>query len=218
VIELVHARIRLALHPLRESDGPTLLLLHGLGESSPGTVPDDVAAWPGSVFALDFTGHGQSELPVGGGYTAELLMADADAALAHLGAATLVGRGLGGYVAALLAGGRPASVRGVAICDGPGQTGFGPAPGPSRVPTRVAPAAQPPDPFALEELARDVRPPDYVRSFAREAADRSGLSQPISACGAARPEWLIALLEVPGTIERPLAAALEDYARATPVR
>ena len=46
----------------------------------------------------------QSTVPVGGGYTAEVLMADADTAVAHLGPSTIVGRGLGGYIAVLLAG------------------------------------------------------------------------------------------------------------------
>ncbi len=42
-------------------------------------------AGPGPIFALDFTGHGASTVPSGGGYTAEMLMADVDAALAELG-------------------------------------------------------------------------------------------------------------------------------------
>ena len=69
--------------------------------------PTTSTRWPGPVWALDFTGHGASTVPRGGGYTAEVLMADADAALAHLGPATVLGRGLGAYVALLLAGARP---------------------------------------------------------------------------------------------------------------
>ena len=53
--------------------GRPLLLLHGLGERSPTAVPDHLAAWPGPVWALDFTGHGASSVPRGGGYTAEML-------------------------------------------------------------------------------------------------------------------------------------------------
>ena len=34
--------------------------------------------------ALDFTGHGLSTIPPGGGYNAEILLADADIALAAL--------------------------------------------------------------------------------------------------------------------------------------
>src|SRR5262245_32807457 len=96
---LQHNRIRLALHALRAGAGRPLLLLHGLGERAPAHAPDEYAGWTGPVYALDFTGHGQSNVPAGGGYTCELLMADADAALARLGKATVVGRGLGAYVA-----------------------------------------------------------------------------------------------------------------------
>jgi pimeloyl-ACP methyl ester carboxylesterase len=39
-------------------------------------------------------------------------MADVDIALRHLGEATVLGRGLGGYVAFLIAGARPTLVRG----------------------------------------------------------------------------------------------------------
>ena len=56
-------------------------------------------------------------------------MADADAALARLGRATLLGRGLGAYVALLLAGARPKPVRGAILCDGPGLAGGGSRPG-----------------------------------------------------------------------------------------
>ena len=38
--------------------------------------------------ALDFTGHGQSTIPAGGGYNAEILLADADIALAALAGET----------------------------------------------------------------------------------------------------------------------------------
>ena len=37
--------------------------------------------WPGPVLGLDFTGHGASTLPVGGGYTSEILVGDVDAVL-----------------------------------------------------------------------------------------------------------------------------------------
>ena len=78
-----------------------LLLLHGLGERSRCHV---FAGWPGPVYGLDFTGHGASTIPAGGGYSAEILLADADAAVRHLGEVTVAGRGLGAYVALLLAG------------------------------------------------------------------------------------------------------------------
>jgi pimeloyl-ACP methyl ester carboxylesterase len=120
---LTHNQVQLALHQLRPGEGRALLLLHGLGESSPDRVPAWAEAWPGPVHALDFTGHGASTVPAGGGYNAEILLADADAALAHLGEVTVVGRGLGAYVALMLAGARAAHVKGAVLCDGPGLAG-----------------------------------------------------------------------------------------------
>jgi pimeloyl-ACP methyl ester carboxylesterase len=207
-----HGKVTLALHLLRESVlGRPLLLLHGRGERAPARLPRGAAAWPGPVWALDFTGHGASTLPRGGGYTAEILMADADAALARLGAATVFGRGLGAYVAMLLAGARPTQVRGAILCDGPGLAGGGPRPvTPSIV--RAAEAESTPDPHALIELARDVRPPDYATSFVRQAAQLSGLERPLSVCAVERPDWLAAVVEEPGVEVTTLAAALSHYA------
>ena len=124
-IFLTHNRVKLALHHLRSGAGQPLLHLHALGEHSPGHVPADIESWPGPVFALDFTGHGASTVPGGGGYTSEVLMGDADAALQMLGTATVVGRGLGAYIALLIAGGRPQQVRGAILCDGAGLVGGG---------------------------------------------------------------------------------------------
>ncbi|MCX7618094.1 MAG: hypothetical protein N2041_09180, partial [Tepidiforma sp.] len=84
---LQHNRVKLALHTLREGPGPRLLLLHALGDRSPERLSGEVERWPGAVYALDFTGHGSSSVPAGGGYTAEVLMGDADVALAAIGPA-----------------------------------------------------------------------------------------------------------------------------------
>jgi len=128
---LRHNKIDLALHRLSDGEGTPLLLLHGLGEASPAAAPAWAADWPGPVAALDFTGHGSSTVPRGGGYSAEILLADADVALAELGTATIVGRGLGAYIALMLAGARPTQVRGALLRDGPGLSGgpTGPTPG-----------------------------------------------------------------------------------------
>ncbi len=209
---LQHSRISLAFHALRAGEGRPLLLLHGLGERSPRSVPDEARDWPGPVFALDFTGHGESQVPDGGGYTAELLMGDADAALRELGEATLLGRGLGAYIALLLAGARPESVRGAILCDGLGLAGGGREPGSSSVVFANPGAVSPPDPFALAELARDVRPPDYATAFVRQATQLSGLEQPITVACADRPEWLEAVMKEPGVAEAPAAEALASYA------
>jgi len=210
---LVHAKVRLALHALRAGTGHPLLLLHGLGERSPARVPRELEPWRGPIFALDFAGHGESSVPQGGGYTAEVLMADADAALARLGSATLVGRGLGAYVALLLAGARPEGVRGAILRDGPGLHGGGPRPGTPIVAVVDPAAVVPPDPFAVAELSRDVRPPDYASSFARQAAQLSGLDHPITVSAIGRPDWLRAVLEEPGVEESSIDAALAAYAK-----
>jgi pimeloyl-ACP methyl ester carboxylesterase len=211
-VTVVHGRIELALHELRAGDGRPLLRLHGLGLRSPGTVPDELAGWPGPVWALDFTGHGASTISHGGGYTCEVLMGDVDAALEHLSRSTLVGYGLGAYVALLAAGGRPDAARGAILCDGSGLTGGGPQPGsPSVAPVdRGGPV--PPDPFALVELSRDVRPADYATSFARLAVMTSDLPNPIAVCAKARPEWLRAVVEEPGVLSTTLEEALGVYA------
>lgn len=208
---LRHARIDLALHELRSGKGRPLLLLHGLGERSPREVFPELAAWPGPVAALDFTGHGDSACAVGGGYTAEILMGDADMALQHLGSATLCGRGLGGYVALLLAGARPKQVRGAIVCDGSGLAGGGSQPVTPLL-LRPVPQAGTPDPFALAELARDLRPPDYATSFLRQANELSGLERPVTVCARERPEWLRAVVDEPGVEEATLEDALGTYA------
>ncbi len=156
---LRHNKVDLTLHRLREGDGTALLLLHGLGEAAPSQVPGRAGNWAGPVTALDFTGHGRSTVPVGGGYTAEILLADADAALAELEQATIVGRGLGAYIGLMLAGARPQQVRGAVLCDGPGLAGGAIVPTSQSFVT-LAPSQHPPDPYALFELSYDLRPPD----------------------------------------------------------
>lgn len=203
---LRHNRIDLALHELRAATDPNqrpLLLLHGLGEESLRIGTLDVE-WSGPVYGLDFTGHGRSTVPVGGGYTSEVLVGDVDAALAHLGPVTILGRGLGAYVALMAIAARPDLVLGVVLADGPGIAGGGVQPG---TPTLVFPAPlfantddspHVPDPFALVELARDVRPPDYAQSLLLLASDVSPLNRLVYVSAIARPEWLDAIVSQPG--------------------
>ena len=64
MIRLAHSKVELALHELRGGGGQPLLLLHGLGERSPKEIPLELSGWPGPLYALDFTGHGDSTLPL----------------------------------------------------------------------------------------------------------------------------------------------------------
>ena len=214
VTMLRHNKIELALHRLRDGSGTPLLLLHGLGESSPSEPPDWTVSWVGPVAALDFTGHGASTVPPGGGYTAEIVLADADVALAELGTATVVGRGLGAYVALMLAGARPHQVRGAVLCDGPGLAGgaIGPT---SQSFVTLAPSPHPPDPYALFELSRDLRPPDYATLFVRMAVETSGLDEPIAVAAVVRPPWLAAVVDEIGVTTCSVREALAMYAPTT---
>jgi pimeloyl-ACP methyl ester carboxylesterase len=214
-IELRNGRVSLALHTLQQAEGLPLLLLHELGGSA-----DDfraqLPAWPGPVFALDFSGHGRSGRVYGGGYYPELWVADADVALAELtraapaateaaatpGELVVLGRGLGAYAALLLAGGRPEQVRCAALCDGSGLLGpEAPAPTddtwwPDLVTAPRAQALRPiasTDPVALEGQDGFLRPPDYAARFA-ERARRIVLVED----GGARPGWWRAVAEVAG--------------------
>lgn len=209
-----HHRIELAVHRLAEGDRPDhhpLLLLHGLGERTPGRVPDAVT-WPGPVLGLDFTGHGRSTVPVGGGYTSELLVGDVDAVLATLGPVTLLGRGLGAYIALLAAAAHADQVRGAVLADGPGIAGGGVHPGSAALPRPQPGEVGPPDPFALLELSRDVRPADYAQSFVRFVVEESPLDEPLHVAAVVRPEWLEAVAAEPGVGGGTLAEGLARYA------
>lgn len=211
VTTLLHNKVHLALHHLSEGEGRPLLLLHGLGEASPDRVPKWAARWSGPVVALDFTGHGQSTIPSGGGYSAETVMADADAAVAALGEVTIVGRGLGAYVALMLAGARASTVRGAVLGDGPGLAGgaIGPT---SQSFVTLPPRDGPPDEYALFELSRDLRPPDYATLFVRLAVEGSGIDEPIIVSAVVRPPWLEAVVGELGVGQASLTDALATFA------
>ena len=213
VRRLTHGRVELALWKLRDGD-PTrrpLLLLHELGGQSPKATSSDVDGWPGPIWALDFTGHGGSTVPAGGGYTAEILMADADAALVELGECTLAGWGLGAYVAILIAGARPALVKGAVLGDGAGIEGGGHEGGVMTFRADFE-ATGVPDPFALHELENDARPPGYAQLFARQAVHLSGVTDPIAVAAKARPPWLAEVLNHPGVVVDTVSGALARFA------
>lgn len=212
--QLVHNKVSLALHTLRVGSGTPLLLLHGLGEHSPSTVPEVATRWPGPIYALDFTGHGQSSVPAGGGYSCEILLADVDIALRYLGGACLLGRGIGSYIALLAAGARPELVHGAVLTDGPGLAG-----GATHISavTEIATvgdrSGQTPDPWALIELSRDARPANYASTFARLSVTGPNNIDPIAVCCVVRPPWIEAINEEPGVMTGLSAEeALESYA------
>lgn len=207
-------RIDLALHELAPGDGRPLLLLHGLGECSPTSVPDHVS-WNGPVLGLDFTGHGSSTVPAGGGYSAEVLASDVDVALAHTGPVTVLARGLGAYIVLLVAAGRPELVRGAVLTDGPGLVGGGVHPGSPTVPYPSTAPAGPPDPFALAEMSRDPRPADYAQTFARFVLEGSDIDAPLWVAAAVLPEWLRAVVDEPGIGRGTIADGLAHYAAVT---
>lgn len=215
-VHLQHNRLRLALHELRGGAGRPLLHLHGLAERTPATVPPHLAGWPGPVWGLDLSGHGESDAAVGAGYFCEILMGDTDLAIAHLGPVTIYGRGLGAYVGLLAAGGRAEQVRGAILADGPGLAGGGPSPASPSIPVTVGPRPPTgtPDPWALYELTRDPRPPDYAATFARQAATRSGLDVAIAVVGVNRPPWLEGVIAEPGVVQCTLDEALALFAEA----
>ena len=215
---LVHGRITLALHTLRPHGvGLPLLLLHALGDCSPQGVPLDLVGWAGPVYALDFTGHGASTPSVGGGYSAEVLMADVDAALDVIGPCTVLGRGLGGYIALLIAGARPLLVRGAIIDDGVGLLGGGAAPLSNHMSfaPKIGSRNETPDPYAFLELSTDVRPGDYAATYGRAATESSGGSVSIAVVTALRPPWIAAIIEQYGVESLPLSEALVLFAATT---
>ena len=214
ITHLQHNRITLALHKVRDGKGRPLLLLHGLGEDAT-RVAQIPLQWAGPVYALDFTGHGQSTIPQGGGYNAEILMADVDIALRHIGEpVTILGRGLGGYVGFLISCGRASLVRGLVIIDGPGLAG-----GASNTisTTEIASigkrSGRTPDPWALIELSRDLRPASYAHSFLRLAVANSGIDDPIAVATKVEPLWIEAIKPEAGVItDISMQEALDIYA------
>ncbi len=209
---LLNGSLRLALHTLAEGEGRPLLLLHGLGEQSPMSRPEWTSAWNGPVLALDFTGHGESDVPVSGGYTPEGLMSDVDAVLAEHGPVTIVGRGFGAWVGLLVAGARTSHVHGVVLFDGSGAVGGGSQPPTPYVNVLPASGTTKPDPYALLELSRDPRPPDYALDYVRFILEDSEIENPIVVSARIRPEWLAAVASDIGVIELPLEQAIESFA------
>lgn len=69
-----------------------------------------------------------------------------------------------------------------------------------------------PDPFALVELAADLRPPNYAAKFVGLALEGSGLERPVTVCAKSRPGWLGAVVAERGVAAATLEDALRCYA------
>jgi len=222
VTSLHHGRVEIVLHELKTGAGsarddavPPLLLLHELGGRSEDWLGreawrDAWRTWPGPVHALDFAGHGHSAHVVGGAYSPEYFLADADQALAALGdRAALVGVGLGAWVALLLAGARSERVPAALLWPGPGLAGGGSLPdfdaGPvgatdfeercEQALRRYAPGTD----LAVCHCEVDLRPVDYARCFAERAPHL--LFSAVASAGGPAPDWWLAAREVAGAEE-----------------
>lgn len=204
-MRLTHRRIEIQLHPLRGGEGLPLLLLHELGGSASDWRSAAAEHWPGPVHALDFSGHGESDFLKGGGYYTEHFLGDADIALAAIcgeGPCAVVGAGIGGYVAMLLAGARRDQVLAAMLLPGRGLSGGGLVPDwenrdyesldewDALTADRAARYLPGTDPMvAACEL--DTRPEPYVREFAARAR-RLLLSEAISTGDDVPPWWHLA--------------------------
>jgi hypothetical protein len=69
-----------------------------------------------------------------------------------------------------------------------------------------------PDPYALFELSRDPRPPDYALDYVRFVLEDSDIEHPIVVSARIRPDWLAAVAADIGVIELPLEQAIESFA------
>ena len=196
-----HAQVdaRAAPRCAATANGPALLLLHGLGERSPARAAREPRA-PGPVPSARSTSPATARrrCRAAAATPRSVLMGDADAALAR------ARRGDAASAAGSAPTWRccsPARARGRCAARSSATDPASPAAVPARQPRdplRRSAAQAPPDPFALVELARDVRPPDYATTFVRLATELSGLARPVSVCAVERPEWLRAVLEEPG--------------------
>ncbi len=213
---LVHGRVELALHALRGVSEPTLLVLHELGGAGR-SVPLVPEVWTGSVWALDFTGHGASTVPGGGGATPEHLLGDVDSALQELGPATLLGYGLGAYVALLAVGALPELVRGAVLAPGAGVAGGGEEPDELAAGGSVTRATLQGAELIRAELEADVRPPGYATLAVRQArhlcAVRNAVAVAPELVGAA--PWVDAVASAEGCVVEPVGRALERLGAAS---
>lgn len=204
---LRHARVHLRTWP---GDGaPPLVLLHGwmdVGASFQFLV-DALADTPAAgrpVVAPDWRGYGLTETPPTDSYAFADYLGDLDAVLDRLSPAApvdLVGHSMGGNLAMLYAGLRPARVRRLVNLEGFGM----PQTTPEQAPERLR--------QWLDELKEPARLRDYAN--VDEVADRLRRNNPLLA--ADRAQWLAAHWAGPGAGGRWQVRADPAHRRVNPV-
>ena len=206
-----HARAARAARERRR--GPALLHLHGSACVRRTTCRSTSSRGPVAIYALDFTGHGDSTSPKGGGYTPELLMGDVDAAINHIGDVRRSSDAASARTSRCSRRPRATTRCAARSCATGPACRVGARPPGRRPSSRVDPSAPvPPDPFALAELSKDVRPPDYAVDFVRLVLAHTQTPNPIAVCAKARPEWLTAVLDELGAAPVTIAEALRLFA------
>ncbi|MFT5695668.1 MAG: pimeloyl-ACP methyl ester carboxylesterase [Myxococcota bacterium] len=211
-MRLTHGRTEIELHLLKEGRGTAALLLHELGGSHADLNNVAFDGWQGAVYALDFAGHGASAHVAGNGYSPEYFLADADIAMSAAGVEAkdefvVIGAGIGGYVALMLAAARSERVAAALVLPGRGLAGGG------LVPDFGKPAYQGLDAWEAEiaDLAshyqpgtdpmvsaceRDLRPAPYVEELA--AGVRRLLLSDTVATSDEVPSWWSLAMNAPG--------------------
>jgi hypothetical protein len=103
-------------------------------------------------------------------------------------------------------------VPGAVRADGSGIAGGGPQPPAPYVLVPPVGDGTTPDPYALLELSRDVRPPDYALDFVRFAIEGSPLESPIVVSARNRPDWVAAVAAEIDVLDLPLTEAIALFA------
>lgn len=101
-------------------DAPTLLFLHGSGQTrqSWGRALEEAARRGYRALSLDLRGHGDSDWAPDGSYTLPRFAADVREAIEHLGREPiLIGASLGGIVGMLIGASPPPALRGLVLVD-----------------------------------------------------------------------------------------------------
>jgi pimeloyl-ACP methyl ester carboxylesterase len=112
--------LRLVADVVGEPNAPTLLFLHGSGQTrqSWGRALEEAARRGYRAISLDLRGHGDSDWAPDGQYTLETFTADVRQTIEHLGGEPiLVGASLGGIVGLLIGAEPPPKLRALVLVD-----------------------------------------------------------------------------------------------------